>query len=84
MHDRFMMLTPPTPYAVEPLDHSIGDTVSFMGSAFVISLVIDVPLPINPGWPPGRYFALHLREWSQMQHIIVPEAALDQAREMVA
>jgi hypothetical protein len=47
-------------------------------------MVIDVTVPLCPGSPTGRHFALRQREWPRVQHLIVPEAALDQARDLVA
>jgi hypothetical protein len=84
MNNRYMALAHPSPYAVEPLEHRVGDLVTFMGGAFQIAMVIDVMDPIFPGWPTGRHFALRQREWPRVQHLIVPESALDQARELIA
>jgi hypothetical protein len=84
MNDRYMALASYSPYAVEPLEHHVGDLVTFMGGAFLIAMVIEVATPIFPGWPAGRYFALRQRGWPRVQHLIVPESALDQAHELVA
>jgi hypothetical protein len=84
MNNRYMALPNPSPYAVEPPDHRVGDLVSFRGGAFQISMVIEVTAPLHPGWPVGRHYALRQRDWPRVQHLIVPESALDQARELAA
>jgi hypothetical protein len=84
MNNRYMALADHSSYAMEPLEHRVGDLVTFMGGAFQIAMVIDVVIPIYPDWPTGRHFALRQRDWPRVQHLIVPESALDQARELVA
>ena len=84
MSNRNMALGSHVPDAVGPLEHRVGDLVSFMGGAFQIAMVIKVTTPIYPGWPTGRHFALRQRDWPRVQHLIVPESALARAYELVA
>ena len=84
MNNRYMALATPSPYAVAPLEPRVGDLVTFRGGAFQISMVTEVSVPIHPGWPTGRHYALRQRDWPRVQHLIVPEVALDQAHKLVA
>ena len=84
MNNRYTTPGNHSPYAVEPLEHRVGDLVTFLGGAFLIAMVIEVTTPIYPGWPTGRHFALRQRDWPRVQHLIVPESALTQAYELVA